>query len=218
MAAGARAFQNRDMTDKMVRRHLRLSIAAAALAIATTPAVAQFSDSYTFLNAVRQADGEKATKALQGSKATMVNTRDYSTGETALAITIKRRDLTWSSFLLGRGADPNIRDGQGNAPLHIAALLGFNEGAELLLRQNAQVNLANNSGETPLIIAVQQRNVSMVRLLLANGANPKQADRIAGKSARDYAADDPRGVAVLKVIDESKTEVKAKPKLSGPGL
>ena len=206
------------MTDKMVRRHILISLTTVALAAVAAPAAAQFSDSYNFLNAVRQADGEKATKALQGIKGTIVNTRDYTTGETALAITIKRRDLTWSSFLLGKGADPNIRDAQGNSPLHIAAQLGFTEGAELLLGQRAQVNLANNSGETPLIIAVQQRNTAMVRLLLANGANPKQPDRIAGKSARDYAVDDPRAAAVLKIIDESKTEVKPKPKLSGPGL
>lgn len=199
----------------MVRRHLL--IAAAALAIAATPAGAQFSDSYNFLNAVRQADGAKATKALQGSGSTLVNTRDYTTGETALMITIKRRDLTWSSFLLGKGANPNAKDMQGNSALHIAALLGFPEGAELLLGQKAQVNLPNNSGETPLIIAVQQRNVPMVRLLLNNGADPKQADRIAGKSALDYATDDPRGAAVLKILSEAPA-AKPKPKMSGPGL
>jgi ankyrin repeat protein len=202
----------------MIRRHILIRCAAAVLALSAVPAAAQFSDSYNFLNAVRQSDGTKATKALEGNGATMVNTRDYSTGETALIITIKRRDLTWSSFLLGKGANPNIRDGQGNAPLHAAALLGFTEGAELLLGRNAQVNLANNSGETPLIIAVQQRNVPMVRLLLTNGADPKQADRIAGKSARDYASEDPRGAAVLKVIDETKSTAAPKKTLSGPGL
>ncbi|KKC26551.1 ankyrin repeat domain-containing protein [Sphingomonas sp. SRS2] len=207
------------MTDTMVRRHILSPVlwAAAALAIAATPAMAQFSDSYNFLNAVRQSDGEKATKALQGNGSTIINTRDYTTGETALMITIKRRDLTWSSFLLGKGANPNARDAQGNGALHVAALLGFQEGAELLVAQRAQVNLANNSGETPLIIAVQQRNTPMVRFLLTNGADPKQADRIAGKSARDYAADDPRGAAVLKILNEAPA-VKAKPKMSGPGL
>lgn len=208
----------------MVRRHifpaiLRSAILwlAAALAIAATPAMAQFSDSYNFLNAVRQADGEKATKALQGNGSTLINTRDYSTGETALMITIKRRDLTWSSFLLGKGANPNVRDTQGNSALHVAARLGFQEGADLLIGQRAQVNLANNSGETALIIAVQQRNIPMVRLLLISGADPKQADRIAGKSARDYAADDPRGAAVLKILNEAPA-AKPKAKMSGPGL
>ena len=207
------------MTDTMIRRHHRLAFAAAALMTAAVPAAAQFSDSYNFLNAVRQSDGDKVNKALAGNKSTIVNTRDYSTGETALAITIKRHDMTWSSFLLARGANPDIRDARGNAPLHYAAQLNFPEGASLLLGQNANVNIANASGETPLIIAVQQRNTAMVRLLLANGADPRLSDHIAGKSARDYAAEDPRAAAVLKIIDESKTMVKAasKPKM-GPAL
>ena len=181
----------------MIRRLIRFTLVGAMLAIAAAPAAAQFSDSFNFLQAVRSRDGDKVTKALQGNRATIINTKDYSTGETALAITIKGHDLTWSSFLLGRGANPNVRDAQGNAPLHIAARLGFQEGAQLLLGQGAQVNLANNSGETPLIVAVQKRDVPMVRLLLANGADARIPDRIAGKSARDYAAEDSRSAAVL---------------------
>ncbi|MCZ4341802.1 ankyrin repeat domain-containing protein [Sphingomonadaceae bacterium G21617-S1] len=206
------------MTHQMIRRLILPSFAAMALALLATPAAAQFSDSYNFLNAVRQSDGAKATKALEGNGATLINTRDYTTGETALIITIKRRDLSWSNFMLSRGANPNVKDGKGNTALHFTALLGFPEGAELLLGRGAQVNLGNSSGETPLIIAVQQRNLQMVRLLLANGADPKQADRIAGKSARDYASEDPRGTALLKVIDETKATVAPKKKLSGPGL
>ena len=202
----------------MIRRHIRIALAGAALAIAAAPAAAQFSDSFNFLTAVRSADGEKVTKALEGEHSTIINTRDYSTGETALIITIKRHDLTWTSFLLSRGANPDGKDFKGNTPLHFAALLGFQEGADLLLGQAAQVNAVNASGETPLIIATQQRNIAMVRLLLTNGADPKLPDRIAGKSARDYAAEDPRGAAVLKIIDESKTVAKAKPKVSGPSM
>jgi ankyrin repeat protein len=210
--------ENGDKTGKMDRRHIFTPLAAAMLAVAATPAAAQFSDSYNFLKAVRNVDGEAATKALQGTGITIINTRDYTTGETALHITIKRRDLTWTRFLLAKGADPNVADRRGNSPLMAAARLGFVEGAALLLSQKAQVNQDNDSGETPLIVAVQQRDPAMVRLLLANGADPRQADRIAGKSARDYAEEDPRGAAVLKLIEESKAAVKTKPKVAGPKL
>ena len=46
----------------MIRRHLLAACVAATIGLAATPAAAQFSDSYNFLNAVRQSDGTKATK------------------------------------------------------------------------------------------------------------------------------------------------------------
>jgi ankyrin repeat protein len=195
----------------------RLLLAILVAIGVTTPAAAQFSDSYKFLKAVRDADGAEAQKALKTPSSTLINTRDYGTGEAALHIVVKRRDMTWLSFLLGQGANPDIRDNTGNTPLTMAAQLGFTEGADLLLRGGAAINQGNNSGETALIIATQQRDIPMVRVLLANGADPRKADRIAGKSAHDYAAEDPRAAAVLKILDAAPP-VKAKPQMSGPKL
>ena len=50
------------------------------------PATAQFSDSYNFLKAVREANGDEAMKYLNKPGAPVLNTRDPSTGETALHI------------------------------------------------------------------------------------------------------------------------------------
>ncbi len=203
------------------RRTFFTIVAAAMLAIAmlgSMPAAAQFSESYNFLKAVRDADGDKVTKALRDSGSTLINTRDFTTGEGGLMIVVKRRDMTWLRYLLANGANPNIRDNAGQTPLLVACQIGFIEGATELLRLNAQVNLANGRGETPLIIATQQRNLPLVRLLLGNGADAAQADRIAGKSARDYATEDARAGAVLKAINEAPAVAKPKPKMSGPGL
>jgi len=49
-----------------------------ALACAT-PAMAQFSDSYNFLKAVRESDGDEAMKYLNKPGAPVLNTRDPST-------------------------------------------------------------------------------------------------------------------------------------------
>ena len=208
-----------------MRRSIIRFFAPATLVLATigaimvaTPAAAQFSESYNFLKAVREADGDKVTKALQGSGSTLINTRDFSTGEAGLHIVTKRRDMTWLGFLLGRGANPNIRDNAGDTPLTQATQIGFSEGVETLLKYGAQINLGNNRGETALIIATQQRNIALVRILLAGGADPRQADRIAGKSAHDYAAEDARATAVLKILDDAPAVAKPKPKMSGPGL
>lgn len=183
------------------------AMAAALVAgLASVPATAQFSDSYNFLKAVREADGTKVTDLLNKPGSTIVNTRDQSTGDSAIHIVTRRRDATWLSFLLSRGARADARDHAGNTPLMLAAQLGFVEGAELLIQQRGGVNTANNSGETPLIAAVQRRDAPMVRLLLTNGANPAQPDRIAGKTARDYAAEDRRSATILKMIDDSKAK------------
>ncbi len=194
---------------------------AALLAVAmlgmAAPASAQFSESYKFLKAVRDANGADATKSLDSPASTLINTRDYSTGESALHIVVKRRDMTWLAFLLGKGANADIRDNAGDTPLITAARLGFLEGANLLITAGATINMPNSKGETALIIATQLRNVPLVRALIMKGADPKQADRITGKSARDYATDDARSAAVLKMLDEA-APVKAKPKMSGPGL
>jgi uncharacterized protein len=182
-----------------------------------TSASAQFSDSYNFLKAIRDRskEGNKAITMMQKPGTVIIDTKDITTGETALHIVTKERDLTWINYLLGLGARPDIRDGRGNTPLMIATQIRFVEGAQALIKRRAQVDLANSGGETPLMRAVQQRDLALVRLLLNAGANPDRVDSMAGLSARDYAKRDTRGQAILKIIEEPR----AKPaSVSGPKL
>jgi hypothetical protein len=186
------------------RAYRGLIAAASAILVLAAPASAQFSDSYRFLKGVRDRDGAAVEKMVDGSGGTVVNTRDLTTGESALHIVVKRRDATWLSFLLGKGARPDARDDQGTTPLLAAARIGFAEGVQLLLERGAKVNLGNSQGETALIAAVQNRDIPTIRVLLASGADPRQPDRIAGMSARDYAVRDPRAATVLKLLDDAK--------------
>jgi uncharacterized protein len=190
---------------------------AATIAITPTLAAAQFSESYYFLKAARDRDGAKATEILGKPGSVIIDTRDQATGETALHIVTRGRDLTWMNFLLSRGAKPDPRDKAGESPLLAAAQIGFVEGAQALIKYRANVNLGNSSGETPLHRAVQRRDAAMVRFLMQSGANPARADTLAGLTPRDYAARDPRATAILKIIDETKT---AKPAaaVAGPKL
>jgi uncharacterized protein len=195
------------------------ALAVALLVAGALPAAAQFSDSYNFLKAIRgRSSGEDSKKAMDiiskpGS--IIIDTRDITTGESALHIVTKARDLPWLNFLLSKGAKPDIKDRQGDTPLMVAANLRFVEGATALIRSHAQVNIANSSGETPLIRAVQLRDPAMVRLLLLAGANPDKTDTMAGLSARDYAKRDTRGAAILKILDEKPAKPAA---ISGPKL
>lgn len=180
----------------------RAVAAAIVLGLAASPTAAQhYSDGYSFIKAVKDRDAAKATELVSQPGTTIVNTKDRDTGDGALHILVRGRDLTWISFLLGKRANPNIQNSRGETPLSLAAQIGWLEGAELLLEQGASVDLANGRGETPLIMAVHARDVAMVRLLLARGANPKKTDNAAGYSALDYARQDNRAQAIVKLLE-----------------
>ncbi|WCT73247.1 ankyrin repeat domain-containing protein [Sphingomonas naphthae] len=183
----------------------RTALAALMLFAAAPPVAAQMmSEGYNFLKAVRERDANKAIPMLDKPGTGVVNTRDYSTGETGLIIATKGRDIPWMALMLQRKGKTELRDNNGDTPLTIAARLGFMEGAQLLVDNGAAVNLPTNGGETPLILATQKRDMAMVRYLLSAGGDPKIADRVTGKTAIDYARDDPRASIVLKMLTDAK--------------
>jgi ankyrin repeat protein len=179
------------------------ALAASMVLMLAVPAPAQmtFSDSFTFLKAVRDRDGDKVTGLVAQPGSVVINTRDRSTGEGALHIVVRGRDLNWLAFLLGKGARPDIQTNRGDTPLTLAAQIGWLEGVEQLLSKRASVDLANGRGETALILATQRRDLPLVRLLLSRRADPNKTDNVAGMSALDYAKQDPRAGAVLKLLE-----------------
>lgn len=174
------------------------------------------SESYRFLEAVRERNLARAYEFLNEPGTAIVNTRDVSTGRTALHIVVEGRDMTWTNILLARGADPRIADRAGVTPLRLAAQVGFVDGAQALLARGANVNQSTASGVTALHIAVQRRDIAMVRLLIAAGANPDQPDNVAGKSAREYAIEDRRSTAILAALDVRPANRPAGPAVAGP--
>jgi ankyrin repeat protein len=197
-------------------RVLKFCLATALMASSTIAVAQQRTQSYEFLEAVRKGDGDKVTDFLNQPGQLLINSKDRSSGDGALHIVTSRNDGVYLRFLLSKGADANIQDADGNTPAMLAVEKGFTDGLDSLIRYKANLNLANSRGETPLIRAVQLRRVDLVRTLLAGGANPDQADIIAGMSARDYARRDTRTPALLKLMDEApKTK---KPVAAGPRL
>jgi ankyrin repeat protein len=176
-------------------------VLAAALVAVPGAASAQFSSqSHDFLDHVRKKEGREVTDALAKPGTTIINTQDITTGESALHSAAARKDALWISFLLGKGADPNLRDAKGQTPLVVASDLGFVEGVDLMIQNGARVEEVNTTGETPLIAAVHRRDVPMMRLLLKAGASPDRADS-SGRSARDYAKVDRSSTMLLAEID-----------------
>lgn len=183
-----------------------LVVAVAGLLTGAVPAAAQFSPGYKFLEAVRKKDGNVVQEMLSLPGTTIINTRDVTSGETALHIVVDRRDLTWISYLISKGANVNARNSRGTTPLQLAVRTGFPEGVALLVQEGARVDESDAAGETPLIAAVHRRDLELMRLLLKAGADPDRADS-SGRSARDYAALDGKGSSLLTEI-----ETHAKPK------
>src|ERR1044072_2943011 len=138
-------------------RFNRLGFMALLIALIATPVFAQsFSDGFTFLKAVRERDGATAERVLANPSSTAINYRDPSTGEGALHILVRGRDLTWLAFMLSRGARPDTQSNDGTTPLILAAQIGWTEGASQLLARHANPNIGNRSGETPPIVAVHR--------------------------------------------------------------
>ena len=196
------------MAQILLKKTFFLSLTAglivpAAFGVVAPAAYAQFSDSYNFLKAVKDRKGEEAEKFLSEPGSVIINTRDGSTGETALHIVIQRRDSSWLGYLLQKGANPNLADKKGTTPLMLATQLGYVDGIDWLVRKKAVVDQTNRSGETALILAVQLRNPEAVRALLKAGANPDKTDSRAGYSARDYAKQDGRASAIAAIIESN---------------
>jgi ankyrin repeat protein len=190
-----------------MNRTIGLRLAFAVLALIAAPLAAQaFSEGYTFLKAVRERDGATAEGILSNPASTAVNARDSSSGEGALHILVRGRDLTWLSFMLSRGARPDLQNNEGSTPLLLASQIGWVDGARELLARRANPNLGNRRGETPLIFAVLTRDVAMVRVLLAGRANPNQTDHVSGNSALDYARQDARSAQILRLLEQSATQ------------
>src|SRR4029079_8303799 len=70
------------------------------------------------------------------------------------------------TLLLAYGADVNIRDANGNVPLHHAVYLASKGAVSLLISSNANVNAQNQRGLSPLAVATSALGGTMQAVLL----------------------------------------------------
>lgn len=122
----------------------------------------------------------------------MHNDGDPNLGEgaTALMRAAKDADLAVMRLLLDHGADPNARTKRQRTALMYAAarLSGFrgsaNRGSEadaldaiaLCLERGADIDAADENGQTALHLAVAQAEPAVLRLLVEKGASPHARD------------------------------------------
>lgn len=200
----------------------RIAVVALTLSMATAGAAQNLSAGYKFLDAVKKRDGTVVEQMISnsGAKGTrgdiIINSRDITSGDSALHLVIAGHDYKWLEYLLYKGADANNRNFVGTTPLWLAINSGFSEGAILLISKGARVNDPGPSGETPLISAVHQRNIDLVRVLVKAGADVTRADN-SGRSPIEYARLAKSGM-MLSELEVAAKAAKAKKQSYGPSF
>jgi ankyrin repeat protein len=101
--------------------------------------------------------------------------------------------------LLTLGADPNARDEHGRTPIVVAFQSGISDLqgrwahqgiVKALLAAKADANLTSReTGNSPLMLAANFRDLPTVEALLLRGANVHATNK-KGKTALDFAVDD----------------------------
>jgi len=81
-------------------------------------------------------------------------------------------DCTIIEALVRAGADVDLKNREGDAPLHIAVRVGSVDNVRLLLDNHANVNIRNDSNQTPLAMLAgsDRRDDAISALLLDRGA------------------------------------------------
>jgi ankyrin repeat protein len=131
-------------------------------------------------------DNVEAAKTLIGHGA-KVDVRDTANNDTALIYGIRDGRFRVAEYLLEAGADPNLTDKRGFAPVHIAVARNDVMLVECLLDQGAPINVRTQSdGKTLLVIAASAGFEEMVEMLLSRGADPSILDG-GGKSPLERA-------------------------------
>ncbi len=110
--------------------------------------------------------------------------------------------------MLENGANVNAADPEGNTALMLA-IVGAGNSAEcikytkLLIQHDADIEAKNKLGETALILAIQIRDIELVKLLIKNGADVKNPMNLVQAAAS-------RNEEALKILIENGADVNAK--------
>ncbi|KAF5281783.1 hypothetical protein FQR65_LT14530 [Abscondita terminalis] len=105
-------------------------------------------------------------------------------GNTPLMLAIKHEQKEVVQLLLERGADVRLLNNDGNSCIHLAS--STSEQLALIV-DKGDVNGKNNSGQTPLLIAISGGHTENVTILLEKGANVFAED-IGGNTCLHLAA------------------------------
>ena len=116
---------------------------------------------------------------------------------TMLHIAVMGNRMKMVKWLVVKGCNINSQDADGMTPLHWAISKGDFEMTSFFLRYQPNLRLVNRRGESVLHLAAIHKQISMVKLLLRNGADKSIRDKY-DLQPIDYAFDpDLRGLLYI---------------------
>ena len=156
-----------------------VALASGVLLLAATPgAGAETADERALRSAAGSGDVGHAKYLL--ARGTDPNVPDHN-GWTAVHRAAIGALTSVLRVLLEAGGKPDVRDEDGNAPLHLAAAFPYFEpdsqaSIRVLLFHGANPNLADRGGRTPLHVAARShQEATSIRELQRSGASPNRA-------------------------------------------
>ena len=125
-------------------------------------------------------------------------------GQTALWFACVDGQDSFARILLDSGADPNIKDKDGESCLH-AAIYGHcsTETIQEIIAHGAHVNARNKDGATPLLLASSAAQVGAVWLLMKAKSDPNAANADGDTCLHAAIAADCSIKTIQKIIDYS---------------
>ena len=109
------------------------------------------------------------------------NIKTTSQGATPLHVAAQRNHIEVVKALLDSpSVDVNTQDSTRNqyTALHVASLRGHTDVVKSLLDANANPNIVNALGQSPLSLATQRGHTHIANLLLCNGAQPEISSEV----------------------------------------
>lgn len=132
-------------------------------------------------------------------------------GYTFLTLATENRSTNLAVFLLEKGANVNLIDGNGFTPLGISIKDGNYNLAKLLLEKyNANPDIENEQRETPLIILSRQDNpdIELIKILLNKGVNLNAQDKDGNTALIECTKSSAKKCVELLVKHRADTNIK----------
>lgn len=128
----------------------------------------------------------RAAKPINEKLAAPLTTEEQRKLDVSLLLAAIEKDIDKMKEALDKGADINIKDGNGYTPLIYSAYLGNENIVELLVENGAMINERDALDKTALTHAAYRGHLRTVSHLLEKGAKANVHDYF-GKTPLDYA-------------------------------